>query len=236
MQQSEQGLSAFRQEIGDLWQDYTAEAGSAQEQAARQQFDTALAAMYQVADSSLLPLSRDLKTADAARVEKQDFDPAFDQVSEALTALDEIETAQAPAAAADAESTFRNARTMLIVVLVAGLALAVAAGLFVARSVSRPLGRVVTTLQRVQQTAKATEEITGRIGDIQASSGSAAAAIGEITEVITQIGDYTTTIASAVEEQTATTQEMRRSVAEAATSSSDVARTVAGPLSRPRPI
>ncbi|GIF02516.1 methyl-accepting chemotaxis protein [Actinoplanes siamensis] len=79
-----------------------------------------------------------------------------------------------------------------------------------------------------QQTAKATEEITARIGNIQASSGTAATAIGEITDVIGRIGDYTTTIASAVEEQTATTGEMSRSVAEAASSSADVARTVAG--------
>ncbi|KHD74437.1 methyl-accepting chemotaxis protein [Actinoplanes utahensis] len=79
-----------------------------------------------------------------------------------------------------------------------------------------------------QQTAKATEEITGRIGAIQESSGQAATAIGEITQVIQRIGDYTTTIASAVEEQTATTGEMSRSVAEAATSSGEVARTVSG--------
>jgi methyl-accepting chemotaxis protein len=79
-----------------------------------------------------------------------------------------------------------------------------------------------------QQTAKATEEITGRIGAIQESSDSAAIAIGDITQVIQRIGDYTTTIASAVEEQTATTGEMSRSVAEAATNSGEVARTVSG--------
>ncbi|GGQ59750.1 methyl-accepting chemotaxis protein [Couchioplanes azureus] len=79
-----------------------------------------------------------------------------------------------------------------------------------------------------QQTARATEEITHRITNIQASSGSAAQAIGEITSVIAQIGDYTTTIASAVEEQTATTSEMSRSVAEAAHGSGEVAHTVAG--------
>ncbi|WP_229831078.1 methyl-accepting chemotaxis protein [Actinoplanes ianthinogenes] len=79
-----------------------------------------------------------------------------------------------------------------------------------------------------QQTAKATDEITARIGALQQSSGTAAEAIGEITHVIGQIGDYTTTIASAVEEQTATTAEMSRSVAEAAGNSGDVARTVSG--------
>ncbi|WP_203790958.1 methyl-accepting chemotaxis protein [Paractinoplanes rishiriensis] len=79
-----------------------------------------------------------------------------------------------------------------------------------------------------QQTGKATEEITARIGAIQNSSSFAASAIGEITEVIARIGDYTTTIASAVEQQTATTAEMSRSVTEAAGNSGAVAQTVAG--------
>ncbi|WP_309238429.1 methyl-accepting chemotaxis protein [Actinoplanes aureus] len=79
-----------------------------------------------------------------------------------------------------------------------------------------------------QQTAQATEQITARITAIQTSSDAAAAAIGEIAQVITQIGDYTTTIASAVEEQTATTAEMSRTVTEAAGNSGDVARTITG--------
>ncbi|MFG1988481.1 methyl-accepting chemotaxis protein [Actinoplanes sp. NPDC048988] len=79
-----------------------------------------------------------------------------------------------------------------------------------------------------QQTAQATEQITARIGAIQSSSTAAAAAIGEIAEVINQIGEYTTTIASAVEEQTATTAEMSRTVTEAAANSGDVAQTITG--------
>ncbi|RAK26459.1 methyl-accepting chemotaxis protein [Actinoplanes lutulentus] len=78
-----------------------------------------------------------------------------------------------------------------------------------------------------QQTAQATEQITSRIDAIQHSSASATASIEEISTVIVQISDYTTTIASAVEQQTATTAEMSRSVTDAAGNSSDVARTVA---------
>ena len=48
-------------------------------------------------------------------------------------------------------------------------------------------------------------------------------AIAEVSEVISQINDYQTTIASAVEEQTATTNEMNRSVGEAATGTGQIA-------------
>jgi methyl-accepting chemotaxis protein len=78
-----------------------------------------------------------------------------------------------------------------------------------------------------QQTAQATEQITGRIVAIQASSDSAATAIGRISNVIATIGDYTTSIASAVEEQTATTAEMSRGVTDAAANSGRVTETIA---------
>ena len=54
------------------------------------------------------------------------------------------------------------------------------------------------------------------------------AAIGRISEVIGKINDYQTTIASAVEEQTATTSEMSRSVGEAAAGSGQIADNITG--------
>ncbi|MFD0522031.1 methyl-accepting chemotaxis protein [Paractinoplanes durhamensis] len=74
-----------------------------------------------------------------------------------------------------------------------------------------------------QETARATEDISTRVSAIQADTGTAITAIGEISEVIAKISDYQTTIAAAVEEQTATTGEMNRGVAEAASGVSEVA-------------
>jgi methyl-accepting chemotaxis protein len=79
-----------------------------------------------------------------------------------------------------------------------------------------------------QETAKATEDIARRVQAIQGDTTAAVAAIGEISEIVAQIADRQTTIASAVEEQTATTQEMARSVAEAATGSQEIAGTITG--------
>ena len=73
-----------------------------------------------------------------------------------------------------------------------------------------------------QETAKATEDITTRIGAIQQRSAGASSAISRIEEVIGQITDYSTTIASAVEEQSATTNEMTRSISDAAQGSTEV--------------
>jgi methyl-accepting chemotaxis protein len=73
------------------------------------------------------------------------------------------------------------------------------------------------------ETARATEDIARRVQAIQADTGGAVAAIGEIATIITSINDYQLTIASAVEEQTATTNEMARNVAEASTGAGEIA-------------
>jgi methyl-accepting chemotaxis protein len=79
-----------------------------------------------------------------------------------------------------------------------------------------------------QETARATEDISRRVETIQADTSSAVDAIGEISQIIQRINDYQVTIASAVEEQTATTAEMSRSIGEAAQGSSTIATNING--------
>jgi methyl-accepting chemotaxis protein len=79
-----------------------------------------------------------------------------------------------------------------------------------------------------QETARATEDISQRAQAIQGDTGGAVTAIEQISQVITRISDFQTTIASAVEEQTATTNEMNRSVAEAAAGTGDIAENITG--------
>ncbi|MBN1094539.1 methyl-accepting chemotaxis protein [Blastococcus sp. TML/M2B] len=77
-----------------------------------------------------------------------------------------------------------------------------------------------------QETAKATEDIARRVNAIQGDTTAAVAAIEEISTIVAQISDRQTTIASAVEEQTATTNEMSRSVQEAASGSGQIAENI----------
>jgi methyl-accepting chemotaxis protein len=78
------------------------------------------------------------------------------------------------------------------------------------------------------QTAKATEEISGKIGAIQTETKNSVTAIAEISEVINKINDISNTIASAVEEQTATTAEIGRNVGEAAKGTAEIAQNITG--------
>ncbi len=77
-----------------------------------------------------------------------------------------------------------------------------------------------------RETAKATENIGHRIEVIQRDTGDTIQAIGEISTIIGKISDLQNTIASAVEEQTATTSEIGQSIGEAAAGSAEIAQNI----------
>ncbi|WP_299813674.1 globin-coupled sensor protein [uncultured Roseibium sp.] len=67
-----------------------------------------------------------------------------------------------------------------------------------------------------EQTARATEEISQQVDEIQQSTGNAVTSIRSISEVVNRLDEMTATIAAAVEEQGAATQEISKSVQTAA--------------------
>ncbi|MDQ0521625.1 methyl-accepting chemotaxis protein [Methylobacterium gregans] len=78
------------------------------------------------------------------------------------------------------------------------------------------------------QTARATEDISAQIGRIQGSTEQAVQAIGSITGRIREISGVATSIAAAVEEQGAATQEIVRNVAQASVGTSAVTGNIVG--------
>lgn len=78
------------------------------------------------------------------------------------------------------------------------------------------------------QTAKATEEISAQIGDIQGATEEAVQVIGSIGGTIGQMNEIASTIAAAVEEQGAATQEIARNVEQAAAGTGEVSSNIAG--------
>ncbi len=79
-----------------------------------------------------------------------------------------------------------------------------------------------------KQTAKATEEIKQKIGVIRENTAGAVTAIVGIKGVIDKISHISTVIATAVEEQSATTSEMSRNVGEAARGASTISNNIQG--------
>ncbi|SNY75163.1 methyl-accepting chemotaxis protein, partial [Paractinoplanes atraurantiacus] len=78
-----------------------------------------------------------------------------------------------------------------------------------------------------QETESATENITTMVQSIQQDTAAAAAAVGQIVEVTGRFGAFQATVAAAVEQQTAATDEMSRDIAQSTASSADIAEAIA---------
>jgi len=79
-----------------------------------------------------------------------------------------------------------------------------------------------------KETAKATEDISRKIEGIQTDTKGAVDAIASITSVINEVNNISSTIATAVEEQNATTNEMARNLGEAARGSGEIVKNISG--------
>ncbi len=80
--------------------------------------------------------------------------------------------------------------------------------------------------QLASQTARATDEIARKIRGVQDNTGGAVTAIREIRGTIERINAVSTSVAAAVEEQSAATGEIARNVTEAARGTEEVTRSI----------
>jgi methyl-accepting chemotaxis protein len=78
------------------------------------------------------------------------------------------------------------------------------------------------------QTGRAAEDITGRIGKIQQTTNAAVEAMGNVKTTIAKVSEISAAIAAAVEEQTAATKEISGNATQAATGTEEVARNIEG--------
>ncbi len=78
------------------------------------------------------------------------------------------------------------------------------------------------------QTAKATEEITAQVANVQSATRNAVGAIAGIVARIDEINQIAAAVAAAVEEQSAATDEIARNVQQAATGTQEVSAAIGG--------
>jgi len=78
------------------------------------------------------------------------------------------------------------------------------------------------------QIARATDEISVQIGGMQQATGAAVSAVKDVGGTVLAIDEVIGSIASAMEQQSAATQEIARNVHDAATGTRGVSETIAG--------
>jgi methyl-accepting chemotaxis protein len=81
--------------------------------------------------------------------------------------------------------------------------------------------------QLANQTARATEDIRSKVGDIQTATRGAVASISGVRTTIQTLRELSTTVAAAVEEQSASTHEISMNIQQAAAAADDVTENIA---------
>lgn len=98
-----------------------------------------------------------------------------------------------------------------------------------AGSAGRGFGVVASEVKELSRgTARAADEISVMVSSVQEDVAVAAGALNEIIGIIDQISSFQGSVAGAVEEQSATTREIARSIGDAAASASKIAETLSG--------
>ncbi|MET0417736.1 MAG: methyl-accepting chemotaxis protein [Actinoplanes sp.] len=78
-----------------------------------------------------------------------------------------------------------------------------------------------------QEAEGATDDITAKVHSIQQDTTAAAEAVGQFAEITDRLRTFQTTIATAVEEQTATTEAMSRDITQSTANSAEIAANIA---------
>jgi methyl-accepting chemotaxis protein len=171
-------------------------------------FDQAWQKYQSILNDRLLPLSEAGKRAEIAAVRKNETLPLIAEMREAMDALVERTVAVAEEQKTTAQTEFTTARTLVIALIVVGLALGVAAAIGIARLITGPLARCVQVLQRVRD-----GDLTGRTGltgsdEVAQLAQALDASTDAIGRMVRQVGDNAQHVAAASEELSSVSVEM----------------------------
>ena len=186
-----------------------------------------------VARNRLLPAGarNDLDTW--SRVRSQEIMPILTKVQDNIATLDAEETANAAQNAAAARSAYQSARMWSIIVLVVGLAVALALGVWVARRIVHSLGKVTVVCDGLaagdltRTTGLVTKDEPGRMGrsldaamsrlrstvsTIEASAAALAGASERMSDTATHIAASAEQTSAQAQAVSAAAEEVSRSV------------------------
>ncbi|NJC71293.1 methyl-accepting chemotaxis protein [Planosporangium thailandense] len=194
---------------------YRATATTTQQRQLVDRFEVWWSAYRNVRDHRLLPLIASGQTADFQQAYLGDGQIISDNAMAALADLQRYEQTSGQQAAASAAHTYRTARNLMVVALLAGLVVAFVLSQYLARSISRPIQRVRGVLAAVAAgdlTAEVTVESRDEVGEMARALGVATAST---REAVRMLGDNASALATATEELTAISRQIGDSAVDA---------------------
>jgi methyl-accepting chemotaxis protein len=193
-------------------------------------FDQAWQQYLRILNDRLLPLSREGKQTEIAAVRKAETLPLIAQMREAMDTLAAQTVVKAQEQKAAADDGYSTARTLVVVLIIVGAAFGVAAGIGIARLITRPLARCVQILQRVRD-----GDLTGRTGltgrdEVAQLAQALDASTTAIAAMVRQVGESSQHVAAASEQLSSVAVQMSSSAEHTSAQAGTVA-TQAGQVS-----
>jgi len=188
---------------------------------------------YHDLHQKLIALSRNNETDQARALLEADSKQLFDQFSGKLLQLVELNSAGAKASAAEAETAYSRARNTMAATIFIGFIAAVAAGIWLIRSIMTPLKVAQDTVQRVadgdlsghievtsddelgqllQRLKVMQDSLVKVVSEVRVNSESVATASAEISQGNTDLSQRTEEQASALQETAATMEQLGSTV------------------------
>jgi methyl-accepting chemotaxis protein len=199
--------------------------------AALAEFDQAWQAYQAMLKDRLLPLSRAGKKAEVAAIRTAEALPLIEVMREALNILATQTVAKAEEEKAAAHDAYTTSRTLVIAMIIMGVALGVAAAIGIARLITRPLARCVQVLKRIRDgDLTGRTEVTGRDEVAQLAQALDASTIA-IAGMVRKVGDNAQHVAAASEELSSVSVQMSATAEETSAQAGSVAG-AAGEVSR----
>jgi methyl-accepting chemotaxis protein len=165
----------------------------------------------------LLPMSRQQRSAEIAQVRKAEVDPLVNAARESIDMMAAETIRGATAEKTAAVDRYTSSRTLVVVLIVTGLLIGLAAALGIARLITRPLARCVATLEGIRGgdlTARSglsgQDEVGQLAAALDASTGAMAAMVSKVAanahhvaSASEQLSSVSTQMSSAAEETSA---------------------------------
>jgi len=194
-------------------------------------FDQAWQAYLSVLNDRLLPLSRAGKHAEVTAIRTAEVEPLVAAMRDAMNTLAAQTVVKAEEQKAAAQDTYRAARTLIVALIILGVALGLAAAIGIARMITRPLARCVAVLRRIRDgDLTGRTELTGR-DEVAQLAQALDASTAAIAGMVRRVGENAQHVAAASEELSSVSVQMSSTAEETSAQAGSVAG-AAGEVSR----
>jgi methyl-accepting chemotaxis protein len=166
-------------------------------------------------DEKIIPAIRTGGMTEFARIRAEEALPLAKQATEAMKSLEEAEKARAGAQVDAAQSSYRSARLISIILLLVAVILAVILGVTVARMIAGPVAQVAAVcraMARGDLTRPLDVDSTDEVGRMATSLDQARTAI---RAAVAEVAENAIGLATAAEELTAASEEVTHAANEA---------------------